>query len=223
MTGNTPMVEVKGVCKSFGRTEVLRSIDLTVDRGEVVCVLGPSGSGKSTLLYCINHLERIDAGELYVTQGLQRIDRRLVLGEVKTEASEAPLPLPDICVTALRQRQKVQAEHEETAGKVWQNGHQLVFTTRYGTPIEPRNFIRSFKARCAKAGVPSIRVHDTRHTCGSLLAALGVHPRVAMQILRHSKITVTMEIYTHVPSEDTQKALKQLGESLGGSVGENGE
>jgi len=62
----TPMVECKGVRKSFGKTEVLRSIDLTVDRGEVVCVLGPSGSGKSTLLYCINHLERIDDGELYV-------------------------------------------------------------------------------------------------------------------------------------------------------------
>lgn len=65
-TTTTPMVEVKGVRKSFGRLEVLRSIDLTVDRGEVVCVLGPSGSGKSTLLYCINHLEPIDGGELYV-------------------------------------------------------------------------------------------------------------------------------------------------------------
>ncbi|MQA02364.1 MAG: ATP-binding cassette domain-containing protein [Streptosporangiales bacterium] len=60
------MVEVNGVWKSFGKTEVLRSIDLTVARGEVVCVLGPSGSGKSTLLQCINHLEPIDAGEIYV-------------------------------------------------------------------------------------------------------------------------------------------------------------
>ncbi|MDN5855173.1 MAG: ATP-binding cassette domain-containing protein, partial [Actinomycetia bacterium] len=62
----TAMVEARGVRKSFGRTEVLRSIDLSVDPGEVVCLLGRSGSGKSTLLRCINHLERIDAGELYV-------------------------------------------------------------------------------------------------------------------------------------------------------------
>jgi integrase len=61
------------------------------------------------------------------------------------------------------------------------------------------------------AGVRRIRVHDTRHTCGSLLAAMDVHPRVAMQILRHSKIAPTMEIYTHVPSEVTRRALKQLG------------
>lgn len=54
------------------------------------------------------------------------------------------------------------------------------------------------------AGVPLIRVHDTRHTCASLLAALDVHPRVAMQILRHSQISLTMNIYTQ--PRDTQSA-----------------
>jgi integrase len=82
-------------------------------------------------------------------------------------------------------------------------------------PIEPRNFNRSFHARCASADVRRIRVHDTRHTCGSLLAALDVHPRVAMQILRHSKISITMEIYTEVPDASTREALRRLGESLG--------
>ena len=55
----------------------------------------------------------------------------------------------------------------------------------------------------------------TRKTSGSLLAALDVHPRVAMQILRHSKIAVTMEIYTEVPSAATRDALKKLGQWLG--------
>lgn len=64
--GNRPMVEIRGLRKSYGKTEVLRSIDLTVAPGEVLCVLGPSGSGKSTLLQCVNHLEPIDAGEVYV-------------------------------------------------------------------------------------------------------------------------------------------------------------
>jgi integrase len=66
------------------------------------------------------------------------------------------------------------------------------------------------------AGVPRIRVHDTRRTCASLLAALDVHPRVAMQILRHSQIAVTMNIYTEVSSADTLAALKRLGDSLDG-------
>jgi polar amino acid transport system ATP-binding protein len=60
------MVRAQGVHKRFGRLEVLKGIDLEVRRGEVMCVLGPSGSGKSTLLRCINHLEKIHAGRLYV-------------------------------------------------------------------------------------------------------------------------------------------------------------
>ena len=61
-----PMVRAEEVHKSFGRTEVLRGVSLTVDPGEVLCVIGPSGSGKSTFLRCINHLEKIQAGRLWV-------------------------------------------------------------------------------------------------------------------------------------------------------------
>jgi len=60
------MVQAEGVCKRFGRLEVLKGISLQVARGEVMCMLGPSGSGKSTFLRCINHLEKINAGRLYV-------------------------------------------------------------------------------------------------------------------------------------------------------------
>ena len=91
----------------------------------------------------------------------------------------------------------------------------LIFTTRHGTPIEPRNFGRSFDRCIVAAWVPRITVHSTRKTCASLLAALDIHPRVAMRILRHSKIAVTMEIYTEVPSAATRDALKKLGEWLG--------
>jgi polar amino acid transport system ATP-binding protein len=64
--GTKPMVRAEGVCKRFGRLEVLKGIDLEVRPGEVMCVIGPSGSGKSTFLRCINHLEKVDAGKLYV-------------------------------------------------------------------------------------------------------------------------------------------------------------
>jgi polar amino acid transport system ATP-binding protein len=61
-----PMVKAEAVHKSFGRLEVLRGIDLEVQPGEVMCMIGPSGSGKSTFLRCINHLEKIDGGRLSV-------------------------------------------------------------------------------------------------------------------------------------------------------------
>jgi polar amino acid transport system ATP-binding protein len=60
------MVRAESVTKRFGPVEVLKGIDLTVRPGEVACLLGPSGSGKSTFLRCINHLERIDGGQLWV-------------------------------------------------------------------------------------------------------------------------------------------------------------
>jgi polar amino acid transport system ATP-binding protein len=61
-----PMIVAEGIHKYFGRLHVLRGIDLEVATGEVTCVIGPSGSGKSTFLRCINHLEKIDSGRLWV-------------------------------------------------------------------------------------------------------------------------------------------------------------
>jgi integrase len=154
-----------------------------------------------------------DDPELYVDGQLQRVGRQLLRREVKTETSEAPIPLPELCVTAPRIRKRQQDADRERAGDGWvETG--LVFTTRHGTPIEPRNFSRSFDRCIVAARVPRITVHGTRKTCASLLAALDVHPRVAMRILRHSKIAITMEVYTEAPSEATRDALHRLGDML---------
>jgi polar amino acid transport system ATP-binding protein len=66
VAGAPPMVKAENVHKSFGHVEVLKGIDLEVATREVMCIVGPSGSGKSTFLRCINHLERINAGRLWV-------------------------------------------------------------------------------------------------------------------------------------------------------------
>ncbi|WP_229703403.1 site-specific integrase [Streptomyces albiflavescens] len=165
----------------------------------------------------------LDAGELRIQHQLQRVRRRLLHTDMaKTEASEAVLPLPDICLAALLLRRKEQQAAKEQAKDLWTESDR-VFTTRYGTPVEPRTFSREFDRRCERAGVRRIRVHDTRHTCASLLAALDVHPRIAMQNLRHSEIAVTVEVYTHVPSSETRRALRKLGKALGGSKQKDGK
>jgi integrase len=156
----------------------------------------------------------LDAAELSIGLQLQRIRRRLHHRATKTDTSDASLPLPDICVTALRYRQSREEAARRLAGPAWQ-GSKMVFTTQLGTPIEPRNFFRSFVNRIEKAGVRRISVHDARRTCASLLADLDVHPRVAMQILPHADFKVTMEIYTQVSSKQTREALKRLGERFG--------
>ena len=173
-------------------------------KGEVLGLVWPS-------------IDQHDA-ELDISWQLQRIGKQLIHKKrVKTEDSDADdtVPLPDICSAALKLRHDEQEAARIRAGDRWQPS-DLVFTTKWGTPIEPRNFNRSFDSRCAKAGVPRIRVHDTRHTCASILAAMDVHPRVAMRILRHAQISMTMEVYTEVPDKITRAALKKLGDSLTG-------
>jgi polar amino acid transport system ATP-binding protein len=64
--GAGAMLSLRGVCKRFGRLEVLRGVDLEIKKGEVVCVLGPSGSGKSTLLRCVNLLEPPEEGDIHL-------------------------------------------------------------------------------------------------------------------------------------------------------------
>ncbi len=69
------MIRVKALRKSFGDTEVLRGIDMEIQRGDVVCLIGPSGSGKSTLLRCLNRLETPDSGQIWL-DGVELTDRR---------------------------------------------------------------------------------------------------------------------------------------------------
>jgi integrase len=95
------------------------------------------------------------------------------------------------------------------------NAASLASSSCAVTPFEPRNLNRRFETRCAKAGVRRITVHDMRHTCATLLAALEVHPRVAMRILRHAQIAVTMNVYTEASDAKTLQALKRLGRQLG--------
>jgi len=81
MTTRGPLVRARNLRKSFGPVEVLRGVDLEVDAGQVCCIIGPSGSGKSTLLRCINHLERLNAGQIYINGeliGYRRVANKLV-------------------------------------------------------------------------------------------------------------------------------------------------
>ena len=121
--------------------------------------------------------------------------------------------MPDICLEGLKQRRHTENRLRLAAGEAWANTG-LVLTTGFGDPIDPRNFQRAFRSSVRRAGVPVIPVHSTRRTCASLLVALDVHPRVAMAILRHSKIAVTMDIYSHVMPSMGREAAAQLGMML---------
>ena len=125
--------------------------------------------------------------------------------------------MPNIVLAALTIRRTQQDGERDAAAEIWQQTEgmpPLIFTGRYGTPIDPRTLNRKFSARCEAAGVRPITVHDARHTCATLLVDLDVHPRVIMRILRHADQAVTMEIYANASSAATREALRRLGDIL---------
>jgi integrase len=156
----------------------------------------------------------LDGSKLEVVQTLQRVGGSLRLVPPKTEDSARTVPLPPVCVHALREHKKRQFSERSKAWPDWED-HGLVFTSRRGTPIEPDNLRRSWSEIRSKAGLGATRFHDLRHTCVTLLLDLGTPPHVVREIVGHSAIEVTMTIYAHVSLDEKRKALSKLGEALG--------
>jgi integrase len=150
-----------------------------------------------------------DAGTIQVRQQLQRIRGQLLLSPLKTRAGQRDLPLLDVVSQALKLQAERQTAYRADMGAAWPNTG-LVFTTRTGRPIEPRNLVRSFRRICDTNKIRIIKVHHLRHTVGSLLKDLGVPARDAQTILGHTRISTTLEIYTSTDEEARRDALTRL-------------
>jgi len=117
--------------------------------------------------------------------------------ELKSARSRRTIALPAVAITALRSHRTRQLEARLAAGRHWQD-RGFVLTSAVGTPLEPRNVTRQFKALLAAAKLPDMRLHDLRHSCATLLLAQGVNPRVVMETLGHSQVSLTLNTYSHV-------------------------
>ncbi|GAB7109301.1 site-specific integrase [Streptomyces phaeofaciens JCM 4814] len=150
----------------------------------------------------------LDRRALTVRTTLNRGGRELYLDTTKNRRSRV-IPVPLMCVAPLRWQRMRQAEQRAAVGADWHESDH-VFTTRSGRPIEPRNLYRSFLRISEAAKLPQVRLHDTRHGCASLLFAAGVAPRTVMEILGHSQIAVTMNVYTHVSDDHRREAMGHM-------------
>ena len=150
-----------------------------------------------------------EAGTIQIRQQLQRVQGQLILGPLKTRASQRDMPLLDLAREALEGQAAQQAAHRADMGSAWPS-IELVFTTRTGRPVEPRNLVRSFRRICDGNKLRTIKVHHLRHVVASLLKDLHVPARDAQAILGHSRVSTTLEIYTNVDEPARRDALTRL-------------
>lgn len=139
----------------------------------------------------------------------------LVLQKPKTKKGTRIIPLGDTIIKRLRQHKAKQNEEKLKAGGLVEDGglysdYGLVFCTSLGGPIEPRNFGRTFYNLIEKAGLEDVNLHALRHTFATRLLESGEHPKVVQELLGHSSITMTLDIYSHVMPDIKEKAIKKL-------------
>jgi integrase len=157
----------------------------------------------------------LDQGTVRIWWQLQRQKGRgLVLREPKGR-SHRVVPLPAQLVRSLRAHRKSQLAERLACGTSWSE-NDLVFCQPDGKPIDPRRDWAEWKALLAVAGVRDARVHDARHTAGTLLIEQGVHPRVVMEILGHSDLRLTQR-YTHASSAMAADAAERMNRALWGT------
>jgi len=157
----------------------------------------------------VSEIDRLRAAFRNIRGRLAVIKTSLNIVEPKSARSRRTIALPAVTVAALRRHRRQQLKARLAAGKNWRDTG-LVFTTSIGTPIEPSNLAKAFKRLLTDADLPSIRLHDLRHTAATLLLTQGVSPRVVMETLGHSQISLTMNTYSHVLPELQREAAEKM-------------
>ena len=147
--------------------------------------------------------------QLCVRRSLQRIRGKLEFVETKSERSNRTLRLPAVCVSSLVRHAESQSRERIWAGSKWVESG-LCFTSRLGTPLDGPNVTHQFQKMLQVSGMPKMRFHDLRHSAATLLIAQGVHPRTVMEILGHSQIGITMNLYGHVLPELHDEAAEKM-------------
>ncbi len=155
-----------------------------------------------------------EASTVQVRRQVQQINAKVVVSDyTKTDAGRRTLPVPHTLLERLRAHWQNQQEERALMGAPW-NERDLIFPTETGAPVSPSNLLRHYRLLLRCAGLPSVRLHDLRHTCATLLGER-IGDRVIAAILGHTPGTVTAR-YAKVTLTQMREALEDLYRALTG-------
>src|SRR5215211_7174168 len=156
----------------------------------------------------------LENGLIRVRRTLTRNKGRLLLDEPKTKRSRRTVRLTETAVQALKGHLARQIEQMERLSDLYED-QDLIFATQRGTLTNPTNLRRrSFAPLLEKAALPSIRFHDLRHTCATLLLSSNVNPKIVSEMLGHATIAITLDTYSHVLPTMQDSAAAAMEEAL---------
>jgi integrase len=143
-------------------------------------------------------------------------DNSLVLVEPKTMSSRRRVVLSALAVEALKRHKARQASDRLRVGALWDD-LDLVFPNEIGRPMNPSNLVRRhYRPLLERASLPVLRFHDLRHTAATLLLEANVNTKVVSEMLGHSQVGVTMDLYQHVTPTMQQQAADTFDGILAG-------
>jgi integrase len=149
----------------------------------------------------------LSAGLVHVRRTVGHVDGKLIFSTPKTKRSRRSVPITAPVIALLRARKKEQAAERLRAGSQWED-NGLVFTTELGATVDPRGVLRSIKLAAEASGVPGVRLHTLRHSAAVGWLEAGVHIRAVADLLGHSSIAVTGDIYGHTSEETARNAIE---------------
>jgi integrase len=148
------------------------------------------------------------------TKMVKQIGESYVEAETKTEKSRRSIVLAEFALEALKQHKVRQEEMKQKAGARWVD-HDYVFCTPTGQHLHPgHDVLEELKKLLKKAGLPDVRFHDLRHSVATMLLSMGTHPKVVQELLGHSQISMTLDIYSHVLPTMQRDAISKLNDAL---------
>lgn len=154
-------------------------------------------------------------GVIRVRRQLKREHGSLVTADTKTALSRRAVNLPAPLVAVILAHEVRQQSERARAGSRWvETG--FMFTSTVGTPMDPRNLYREFQGLCRRAGLGDWHPHELRHSAASLMMAQGVKIQVVSQVLGHSSIRMTADVYGHLLDPDRARAAEAMGDVLWG-------
>lgn len=163
----------------------------------------------------------LDGARLTVRYALQRVkasgekQRKPALVDPKSESSRRTVKLPLLAINALRRHRAAQEQECEFAGDRWKgNLWGLVFTSSIGTPLNERNILRTFQGILKRAGLPKMRIHDLRHSAAAILLASGLSAKAVAELLGHSAVSFTLQVYGHLMDEAKQQTADVMDAAL---------